>query len=451
MCCVFMSFPRTVWIIFFLAFVVVGPLVYFFGITQIQWAFFIAALLLFIRAFSQRNFLRLFLDTDYHLPIFFWLYILFFLSAAIGTFIDSPNVGEIIMSSRWYFFTFLMMVLIVFYSIEPHLIDQLWRLLLFLALLQLPVTFLQYLFFALPSERPNPWDAVVGTFPGRLDGGGQSAAMGMFVAFMMLMAYALWRKGALSTSRFLIQVLCGVATLALAEVKAVVLLLPLLLLAFFGRGVFIRPKETLAWTLGAVCVSAILLSCYSFIHYGHTDKAFISSKQTVYERILQAADPENESRVSVNMGRVRHLVFWIEENLASGDFQYALLGYGVGATQVSGLGRGEIASSYPYSMDKSTSMILLWETGLLGHLLFVLVLLAAAKSSFDLSRHAAIPDRDRAFLRVGGVIVLLLVITMPYKNFVMRSVPIQLLLVLCLWQILYWYTKVTDSIRSKSS
>ena len=147
------------------------------------------------------------------------------------------------------------------------------------------------------------------------------------------------------------------------------------------------------------------------------------------------------------MGRVRHLIFWWEKNLGTDNVRHALLGYGVGATQVSRLWHGEIASSYPYSMDKGTSMILLWESGLLGHLLFVLVLLVAAKEAFDLSRHTTIPCRDRTYLRVAGVVLLLMVITMPYKNFVMRSIPIQLILVLCFWQILYWYTKVKTPAR----
>jgi hypothetical protein len=97
-------------------------------------------------------------------------------------------------------------------------------------------------------------------------------------------------------------------------------------------------------------------------------------------------------------------------------------------------------------MDVSSSTILLWETGLLGHLVFFALLMSGSWLSDRLSRNQAIPDTHQVLLRVGAVGLLILAITLPYKSFAVHSVPIQFLIMLMLGQAAYWSRMVPNAI-----
>lgn len=454
-----MSLSLMIRLLFFLGFLITGPIMYLSGVTRIQWLYFFLAIPLCAWAVYERiesheklDFLRL--------PLFMWGLFVFLFFLLIGTGVDNPQFGEIVMSSRWYFFTWLLMFLFQPGVVDRQLMDKLWEFLLLVAVLQLPIVAIQYFVVSLSSNRASPWDAVVGTFPGNIHGGGESAAMGAFVIVMILMAFALWRAGKNTGLRTSIQIILGSLILAFAEVKAIVLLMPVILAFYWGREAFKRQIECLVSMIVALCLAALLLLSYEHLHYGNknnlgslpiSNSASFSPKthKTVLERIVGAINPGKKEGSS--LGRVTHLVFWSHENILTGDVRHSLLGYGMGATQKSPLWQGQVANSYPYPMDISSSVILLWETGLVGHSFFVLILLAAARHSCRLSCNPYIPSRSRVFLRVGGVAILLLVITLPYKNFALRSVPIQLLMAILFGQILYWnkvLIRYYDNIKS---
>ncbi|WP_461520170.1 hypothetical protein [Porticoccus sp.] len=430
-------------VLFFLGFIVVGPIVYFTGFSKLLWLFFFAGTAVFMVAVCSGN--RFLLVSTFSSPPAFLLALLAFLFFLVfGFFSGTSTFGEMVMSSRWYFFVWPLMLIFLSGLVGKKLIDYLWRFLLVVALIQLPVAVAQYFFIALPSERPSPWDAIVGTFPGSVMGGGQSAAMGVFTAIVMLLAYALWRTNKISRNRFFLQVFCGVFTLAFSEVKAAVLSLPLLLLLYYGRDFLKRPLEAFLSIMTATSLVVILFWGYGVLHYSYQKNPISEpSRKTALERIERVFSLLDEDVIYTEkqdqpLGRIAHLIFWAKENLKSGNTQLALLGYGAGSTQVSQVWRGEVAELYRYPMGISSSAILLWETGLLGHLLFVFVLLLASRDSLRLSRNKSIPDVNRVFLYVGAVALVFFVVTLPYKNFAFRSVPIQLFMVLLFGQILYW-------------
>jgi len=436
--------------LFVLGFLVVGPVIYFFGFSKILWIFFLVSVFIFIGLFfSENKFSNL-----NSVPVFIIIVLLFFLFIILGVIINYSSIGSAILSLRWYFFVWPIMFVFMLGDTGLKLVDRIWRFLLLVAALQFPIVLCFYFFVSLPSKRASPWDAVVGTFPGAIDDGGQSAAMGLFVIVMILAAYALWRAKKISANRFLIQAVCGVMTLAFAEVKAVVLLLPVLFVLYHGRDIFRRPVKAGLPVLVALCVTVLLLSAYKLIHYDQVKRAEEVGKYvdiSVTERVVRSVSPQQKIEGVTSINRVSSLALWGEENLISKDILHALFGYGIGATQTSSVWSGEIAKLYPYPMEASSSVILLWETGLFGHILFVLMLLYAARESSRLSKSDFIPDLYQIFLRVGYVALLLLIITLPYKNFILRSVPIQLLLALLLGQILYWLGVLSGVSKSSKS
>lgn len=446
-----MPVSLTLRLLFLAGFVVVGPITYFLGLNQVQWLVYLAALLLLLRLVYKRSQPGMASGSNVgRMPLFIWWLVIFLLFVLMASAIDSPRFGELMMSSRWYFFMWPVLFTISLGEVRPQVIEHLWRLLLLIALFQLPMALFQFQYVSMMSLRASPWDAVVGTFPGHMDGGGQSAAMGIFLLIMMLLSFALWRKKIIGGRWPFVLVIAGIATLALAEVKAAVLLLPVVVALYYRREVIRHPIQSVFLSLFAISLVVGLFSAYEVLHYSHQEVGEYSKygDKNTLERVLSAIDPENENEYGYSLGRITHLVFWWKVNGETGDFQHTLFGYGMGATAIASKWIGEVAETYSFPMDTTSSTILLWETGLVGHVLFIIMLVTAALSSAKLSRHRAIPDFHRVALDVGAVALVILVLTLPYHNFTLRSVPISLLLMLILGQTSYWwrYTKMKSEV-----
>lgn len=437
------------WLMFIALFAVLGPVTYFAGFSQLHWLPPLMSVVLLvhvvIHAIRGRS------DGATHTtPGFVYLLVLYLLLVIFATAIDEPYLGEVINSVRFYLFMWPLMLVFMLGVVRPDTIEKLWKALLAVAVLQLPLAVYQYFFVARQSLRLSPWDAVVGTFPGNIEGGGQSAAMGVMMLIVMLLAIALWRRKMLRGVWASLVVMAGIMTLALAEVKAAVLLLPVAIGLYYRRELIRRPFESLLAIMVAGALVAALFMGYEFLHYNTTtgvaSKDFVSD---MGERILYGINPNTEALGQYQINRVTHLVVWWDLNVGKSDIQHSLFGYGAGATEISNLGAGEIARRFPYAMDVSSSTILLWETGLLGHLVFFFLLISGTRLSGRLSRNQAIPDIHRILLRVGAVGLFVLAISLPYKDFAMRSIPIQFLIMLMLGQAGYWSRQFNLSLQGK--
>jgi ABC-type multidrug transport system fused ATPase/permease subunit len=298
----------------------------------------------------------------------------------------------------------------------------------------------QYFFVSKANARLSPWDAVVGTFSGKIEGGGESAAMAIMLLIANLTAIALWRQGYLKKRWAILIIITGLGTMALAEVKAVVMLLPIVIGLYYRKELLRKPIESIVVMIGAVLLVGGILTAYQQIHYSVNQRNINSKVQldSIYERIMEAINPEAESSGGRQIGRVNQLITWWDTTVSRGDLQHSLLGYGMGATHSSKVGAGEIASRFYHQVNNTTSVILLWESGLVGHVLFVLILLFAARTSESMSRNENIPEIHCIFLRIGSIGLLLLAITLPYKNFHLYSHPIQFLMMMMLGQAAYW-------------
>lgn len=428
-----------VWIIFWMVFVITGLAAYFLGFSQLQWLSVLINAALFLpvlfHLLQYRNNIALTeITSDLFLPLIF----VFFLICS--TLLDKPQLSDFVYSSRHYLLMWPLMLVFMFGVVQYEVIERLWKMLLIVAVMQLPMAIYQYLFVSKENKRLSPWDAVVGTFNGRIEGGGDSAAMAIMLLIVILTAIALWRGNYLKNYWMALVVVSGIGTIALAEVKAAVLLLPIVIGLYYRKELLRRPMESLAVMFGAVVLVVGILTAYQQIHYSSVQRSVYSKVQfnSTYDRIMESINPEAESSGGRQIGRVNHLITWWDNNILSGDIQHSLLGYGMGATHSSKVGAGEIASRFYHQVTNTTSVILLWETGILGHTLFVLILLLAARTSESLSQNESIPEIHRIFLRVAAIGLLLLTITLPYKNFHLYSNPIQFLMMMMLGQAAYW-------------
>lgn len=438
-----------VWVIFFSAFLITGPSAYFIRFTQLQWltALISAALLLPLLF----NLLRPRVNIgSTRLSINLFLPIAFISLAIFSAVINKSQFGEILNASRHYFFMWPLMFIFAFGFIQNETLTKLWQALLVIAALQLPMALYQYFYVARKDARMSPWDAVIGTFQGNIDGGGDSPAMAMLLIVAMLLSIALWRENNFKLWKMVWIVFTGVATMLLAEVKAMVMLLPIPIGIYYRNNLVKKPIETMVVMILAILLVAGILSAYKNIHY-ESSGTFKNNAQinSAFDSILNAITP-NVGEDSAHVGRITLLVNWWDSNVVRGEVHTTLFGHGIGSVHSSKLQKGKIASRYEYKIAKTTAVILLWETGILGFSVYTLVLLFGIKTSAHSAKAESIPPIHRIFLTVGAISLVMLLITLPYSNFHLFSIPIQFLIMLMLGQALFWSNYIRSLDISKS-
>lgn len=423
-----------VWLIFLAAFLINGPSAYFLRITQLSWLTVLvnAALLLpvLLHLIDRKKVIL----SNSNSSSFFWPAV-FLLLIVFSTVIDRPQFADFVNASRHYFLMWPLMLVFMFGLIRQDMVVQLWKALMIVAILQFPMAIYQYFFVALKSTRYSPWDAVVGTFPGNIEGGGD-ATIGIFLLVAMLTAIALWRERKLHGAWMALVVMTGLGTLALAEIKAAVMLLPVVVGLYYRREILQRPLESIVVMVSAILVGGVLLLSYEKLHYENSPAARVNQAASTYDQLIKTIDPENETKEG--LGRVTHLMKWWDINVKSGDVHHTLFGYGMGATHASRFGVGELANRFPYQVNISSSIVLLWEAGILGHLTFLLILLSGARASGRIAKNKTVPEIHRILLSVGAVGLLLFAMMLPYKNFHFYSYSAQFLMMLMLGQAAYW-------------
>jgi hypothetical protein len=438
-----------IWALSTSCFLISGPLIYFMKLDAARWLPLLLALGLYLPLiFSSLRF-RLAGGPGIW-PAFMGMLVLFIACISFGSLYESPRLSELITAARSYLAYWSIVFVIGIGLVREQHIHAMWKFLLAMALLQLPVTFYQHFFVSKASMRVASWDAVVGTFPGNPEGGGASAGMGVFILIMVVWVLAMWRRKVLGGHWVAFMVVSTVVTMALAEIKAVVLLIPVAVAMVFYKEVLQRPLQSFAALLVGAAMVAGLLAGYQALYY---DKGFTLAKNSSGSPLESIENQLNPSRVLetenglIQMSRAALMADWWQRNVTKGDFEHALLGYGVGATSSSRLGPGELVGKYPFAIDMTTTTILLWETGLAGHILLALTLLMAANSASRSSKDARVPTVHQATLQAVSIGLILLTATMAYKNFILRTSPSQFLLVFMLGQTLYWSRKLNTPIQ----
>lgn len=435
----------TIWLLIVCAMLVVGPAVYFAKIgaarlvtPALGLALAVPLLVQIVGRPSPRR-------QTTQTPAMFWWLALFLLSVIFSTAIDSPRLGELLNAPRYYLIGVPLVLLLARDTLDEQGFERLFRFLLYVGLVQLPVALIQYFVFAARKVKSAEWDAVIGTFPGNSEGGGASAGMGVFLLTAFVIALSLWRRGQLKTLMLVAVTGSCILTVAIAEVKAVVLLIPVAAgLLYFGE-IRRHPWRSLMALLLSVTLMGGLLTVYSKLHYAAQANSLSASNapRSPLEAISNQFDPATKGQYTPTMGRVAGFVNWWDVNVRPGDLPHALFGFGAAATQVTNVGMGELVPRFRYALDQTATGMLLWETGLVGHALLLIGLIVAAVTAHRLSKRPDIPVVHQALLHACGVALTLHAMTLPYKSFVLTTAPNQILLALFLGYTAYWVRRST--------
>ena len=350
---------------------------------------------------------------------------------------------QLLVGLRHYVFPLALVVAVLQTQAGTAFFSRLLRWLPWLMLIQLPLCAYQYFFVAQGRVQTAfggvgiGWDAVVGSFGGNPEGGGASGALALFLALGVAGSLLLQQAGQISR-RLAWASHAAVAGCALfAEIKVLIVFLPLALLILQRRQLLRSPLAALVWAGSTAVLGFALLQAYNLMHYGQGDGRSVSAEESVEMMMKAERDPRFYNPLTGEVSRIGALLLWSDDNLARRFGMQALIGHGPAASKVSSLfGVGSAVKGKRYTLTTSTASQMLWDLGLSGLLLFAGTLgLALREALRQAQLHRQEPERwalaEFAALGLG-----LSLIGLFYNGDAINNPAVQVLLSLCLGLVL---------------
>jgi hypothetical protein len=278
-------------------------------------------------------------------------------------------------------------------ALKDYWLVQFWRAVAFVPLLQLPYVLYQYFIVAARRSTSSvsgvsgSWDSVVGSFGGNPDGGGASGVLAFLVLACSFLAYELGRAGLLSRTWRLAIGLSGLICIVLAEVKVIILLLPVGMIAYFLPHIVRRPLRSIAAVLVSVVLAMAVILTYSMVHYAKRNKGTPTPVELYEYTFGYSTDPNYINFSTGEMGRSAALRLWWNDGMLRNPL-HGVVGYGPGSSRgKSSFGVGEKAARYPFFIDRSAATQILWDFGLIGLVALLCLPVAAGLAAFGVARH----------------------------------------------------------------
>lgn len=357
-----------------------GVVQYFTGIGAVLWLPFLLTCMMVLLLMMQTRYSDFYLDSQERILLL--LFVSLLVLAVVSTVLQSGIKVTIVGMKNEMAISLIMLCLLLGFCRESQ-IYRITKALYWVFYIQFPVIIYQILIIV-PKRvayrgEYEKWDAVVGTFGGDPMKGGNTAAMGLFCLLIMLLKLSEYKHGLATKLNTGIHIVAAFALCILGEVKFVILLSPLLMaFVWFSpsylagmKRLDIKTALTIVGGLLALISVAIMLlaASYSSAFAGSSDKGaleiFIDSLSYVF-------DP-NYIMETGELGRMTTLFFWGEHSDLYG-LPSQLFGYGLNATnRGSTVAPGFLNIIFNALLDSTSLSMLLWEVGLVGTLLFFIV------------------------------------------------------------------------------
>lgn len=394
-----------------MVYLVVGQLMYFARINQALWIPYGLCALLFLRvpsAYIRSQLSKAGLGLPLGMAVG-----CFILALIVSTVVNRPPMLQVLVGGKAYVMDWSVYLLLALFAVPFARLERGFRLLFALVYVQLP--FVLYQFFVVAPSRSQrvgvSWDAIVGSFGGDPNGGGASGTMAYMLVLAMVLAISLWRHRQKSLASTALLILCALLCIGLAEVKVVVLLVPIALAVLYRSEFLRRPVRTLAMAMVVLTMGLGLLFTYDQIH--NTGKQARDLSGLFDESFGYSLDTNFINAQSGEMSRMAALKFWATQGLAP-DTLRGVVGYGPGAARSSSsLAVGEVARKYTFGIDRSVAATLLWEVGLLGLFSFSMILALGAWYALRAAKRSSEPA-SKATLEACGAGLILCLVMLPY-------------------------------------
>ncbi len=357
-----------------------GVVQYFTGIGSVLWLPFLMTCLMVLLLLMQTRYSDFYLDSQERVLLL--LFVCFIAIALVSTVLQSGIKVAIVGMKNEMAISLIMFCLLLGFCRESQ-IYRITRALYWVFYIQFPVVLYQVL-VVVPKRvafrgEYEKWDAVVGTFGGDPMKGGNTAAMGLFCLLIMLLKLSEYKHGLASKMNTGIHIIAAFSLCILGEVKFVILLSPFLLAFVWFSPSYLAGMKRLdlktavmivGGLFGLISIAIMLLAAsYSSAFAGSSDKGAF---QIFIDSLSYVFDP-NYIMETGELGRMTTLFFWGEQSDLYG-LPSQLFGYGLNATnRGSTVAPGFLNIIFNAFLDSTSLSMLLWETGLIGTLLYFAV------------------------------------------------------------------------------
>lgn len=362
-------------------------------------------------------------------PAFIYLTVAFMLYCICTSVLQLHSMVETIVGVKRYYLPFgLILVLTLVPFTDSDL--RLWRkLLTFVAALQLP--FAIYEFLVLVPLRgglqagSTVTDVVAGTMGANLTGGSPNSVMAVFLLIGLAFLISWWKEGLISFRLIFYGVIFSMVPIGLGEIKVAFLMFPLMFLILYQKELIKRPFQFIG--LAALGGGLLFLMAYILLEW-----IMRSSLGDVIDGTI-AYNFQNRGYGNFYLNRTTVLTFWWDQQ-GWHDPIGLFLGHGLGSAHFdeNALVVGSIAKLWPnHGIGLTTASQLLWDVGIVGFCIYLLVFWTAWQATVQLKRDSINPviSADAAALQVA---ITLFAVTIFYNDSLVTLPSMQVLLGLTL-------------------
>jgi hypothetical protein len=341
------------------------------GLNRMSWAVSMLALLLWVP--SIMRILNVNPRQKTHIPLFIWLSMIFVIYALIVTLSQWYSLSEFFGGFKRYFQAYGLMLALALLVITRVEFDRWLKLLLGIALLQLPFALFER-FILVPlrgglAAGGEATDIVAGTMGANLQGGSPNAIMVVFVLTAFAFVFSRWKEKLLETRPMLWLSFLLLLPLVLGETKVVIVMLPLMGLVLLRKDIYNEPSKFLPILMGLFFLTFAL--AYLYIYY-MLDSDFIEAFEGIISYNIGDVGYGN-----LLLNRTTAMTFWWGLHGWHDPITF-LFGHGLGSSYGSGYSAGHMAQLYPkYGINLTSISTILWDLGLVGLGLYFSLLFTA--------------------------------------------------------------------------
>lgn len=425
----------TVWLIFVIG-LLFGVLSASAAFSKITWGVSLLSMLLFIPSF-----MNIVWSEERRAPGFIWLALAYFFYATVVSAVQCDSLMEFVAGFKRYFQAFGLMMALTMIVFTTACYDRWLKFLMVVALLQFP--FALYELLVLVPQRGGfelssyTTDVIAGTFGANLEGGSPNFVMVVYLFVALAFLLARWRAGLIKSSTFYIFSLICLAPLGMGETKIAVLMVPLV-------GMVVMQNDLKKNPLSFLISLVVLLSLSGMLVYLYAAVMMNTSLDAVIDQTISYNFGEKSYNGEVgDLNRWTSITFWFQQQGLQDPVSF-LFGNGLGSSYSALEGSavpGHIGSRYLHlTLTVTAVSTILWDTGLVGLMLFIGIFIAAWVGAGKLMRAVDDPvvKADALAIQAGSVIFLL---SLVYVDFIVNLVSMELLYAILLGYLGYLMNK----------
>ncbi len=381
-----------VWLILSLGLLVIGLLPLYFdhftskvswGVSMLGFVLMLLALVKIVMAPEARK----------NTPAFVWVALVFMAYALINSLVQWHSFGETVGGFKRYFQAWGLVFALCWITFDKQQIRY-WRLFfLFVALVQLPFAIYERVIYVpiregLQSSYPGmvPIDVVSGTFGASFTGGGASGEMATFLIIILAFLLARQREKVLPSNKLFLLAPIILAPLLLSEVKAVIVMIPLMFFVLYRNEMLTQFHR---WLIGLFAISIfVVVVGYAYLFAMSQDKEMSMTEYIEDTLEYNFYDKGHLGENSLNRKTV--LPFWLEKQGFHDPVSF-VFGNGLGSSHIFTGGHMDMRH-FGYGIGLTAASTLLWDIGLLGTGLFFIILILAWRCAAQLRRESATPE-----------------------------------------------------------